>query len=347
VKREALASIAAALAPVALAGCHAAASPRPASSVLPEWGPPQPGDPAPELVLPSLHGSTVKLSSSRGHWVLLHFTASWCPFCDAEITHLDEIAAARAKDGLVVLVVDVREPLERWAAYAKDKVSPAVEPLYDLTGDAVLPFVPPRARPEFHERADVIFDSTLLVDPKGVVRMFLMPDSAHFDPTFPDVRAELGRIYDGAASVPPPVRVARVDGMLDASRVVSITVPPATALPGAHGEIAVTMRIAPGYHTMPDKPSKPEYIPTRIRFDDAPAMTFGSPAWPAASSFDLGGETIATFEREVVARVPFDVAAGVGRGPQTVHGTLHFQACTPASCLAPATTAFEATVVVQ
>jgi peroxiredoxin len=303
----------------------------------------------PELTLPSLHGGKVALSSLRGHWVLLHFTATWCPFCDAEVSHLGDIAAARARDGLVVLLVDEREPLDRWTAYASDKVGPAVQPLYDLDGAAALAFVPPRARPEFRERADVIFDSTLLVDPDGIIRLFLMPDSAHFDPTFPDVRAELARVFDGASTGPSVARTGggRADGLLDASHVVSVAIAPATAAAGGHGEIAVTLRIAPGYHTMSDRPSKPEYIPTALSLEPVPGLTFGAATWPAATSFDLGGESIATFEREVVAHVPVDVAPGALSGPHLVRGKLRYQACTAASCLFPATTPLEATVEVR
>jgi peroxiredoxin len=331
----------------AIAACHGSSTPRPASSVLPGWGPPQPGDRAPELVLPSLRGGSVRLSSLRGHWVLLHFTASWCPFCDAEVSHLGDIADAHTKDGLVVLLVDEREPLDHWASYAREKVAPSIQPLSDATGESALPFVPPGAHPEFGDRGDAIFDSTLLIDPDGVIRLFLMPDSAHFDPTFPDVRRELARTFGGvpvAATEPPR---ARTDGPLDASRVVSVALRPQTIAPGAHGEIAVSIRIAPGYHTMSDRPSKPEYIPTRITVGEAGGLTFGAVTWPPATSFDLGAETIATFEHEVIGRVPVDAAADAARGTRTVRGTLHYQACTRASCLAPATTPFETTIDVQ
>jgi peroxiredoxin len=331
---------------LAFAACAGPAAVRPQASVLPEWGPPQPGDTAPDFELPTLRGGTVKLSSLRGRWVLLHFTATWCPFCDAEVSHLGEIADAHAKDGLAVLLVDEREPLERWTAYAAGKVAPSVEPLYDRAGEAALRFVPPRAHPEFQERADVIFDSTLLIDPQGVIRLFLMPDSAHFDPTFPDVRTELARVFGG-----PPVRAsAAAGGRVDAvqpGQVVSVSAQPGAAAPGAHGELTVTMRIAPGYHTMSDRPSKPNYIATKVTLGESRDVAFGATAWPPSVPFDLGGESIATFQQEAVARVPFDVAAGAGPGLRPVHGMVHYQACTRASCLSPATLPFETTVDVR
>ncbi len=335
-----------ALATVLATGCGAAV-PRPASSVLPEWGPPQPGDVAPDLSLPSLRGGTVTLSSLRGHWVLVHFTASWCPFCDAEVAHLDEIAASRAKNGLAVLLVDEREPLERWTSYAQGKVSPPVEALYDRTGAAALPFAPPPAHPEFNERADAMFDSTLLIDPKGVIRMFLMPDSAHFDPTFPDIRAELARVYDGGAAAAPRAAGEEAEAKLDASRVVTVASSPLAVSPGAHDEIEITMRIAPGYHTMSDRPSKPEYIATAVAVAATSGLAFAPTVWPQATSFDLGGERIATFEHELSVRVPVDVDVGASLGPRPVHGTLRYQACTRTRCLFPATIPFETTIAVR
>src|SRR5580704_8425001 len=75
-------------------------------AIRPEMGPPQPGDLAPAFALPSDRGA-FRLASLRGSWVLLHFTASWCPYCDAEVAHLGELADAYAARGLRVVLVGV------------------------------------------------------------------------------------------------------------------------------------------------------------------------------------------------------------------------------------------------
>ncbi len=41
----------------------------------------KPGAPAPDFALPTPAGDTLRLSSLRGHYVVLDFWASWCPDC--------------------------------------------------------------------------------------------------------------------------------------------------------------------------------------------------------------------------------------------------------------------------
>jgi peroxiredoxin len=157
-------------------------------------GPPQPGDQAPLFELPRTDGTTFRLADARGSWVLLHFTASWCPFCDAEVEHLGEIAEPYASRGVKVVLIDVQEEQAHWLEYAKSHVAPGVIALWDGSGDAARRFAPPRAQPSFEDRAQAVFDSTLIVDPQGRIRLFLLPDSKHFDPTFGAVKAELDRM---------------------------------------------------------------------------------------------------------------------------------------------------------
>jgi thiol-disulfide isomerase/thioredoxin len=61
----------------------------------------------------------VTLSSFRGHLVLLHFWATWCPTCRGEMTILDE--AARAHEGTVVILgVNLGEKRSKVADYIKE-----------------------------------------------------------------------------------------------------------------------------------------------------------------------------------------------------------------------------------
>lgn len=46
------------------------------------------GRPAPSVVGPDQHGTTVSLSSYRGRWVLVNFAASWCQPCQEETPQL-------------------------------------------------------------------------------------------------------------------------------------------------------------------------------------------------------------------------------------------------------------------
>lgn len=188
------------LAVVALIACGAPQEPplwtRPGleTSVRPEMGPPQPGDAAPAFTLPALDGAPVRLQDLRGSWLLVHFTASWCPFCDAEVEHLGKIADAYADRRVRVVLVDVQESEDHWHEYARAKVSPRIVALWDADGSVAARYAPPGAQPSFDERAQVLLDATLIVDPAGTIRLFVLANSKEFDPTFSAVLRELDRM---------------------------------------------------------------------------------------------------------------------------------------------------------
>ena len=64
----------------------------------------QPGDPAPEIVLPDQDGGTLALSALRGQWVLVYFyPRDDTPGCTVEACGLRDAAADYARVGLRVL----------------------------------------------------------------------------------------------------------------------------------------------------------------------------------------------------------------------------------------------------
>ncbi len=286
-------------------------------AVRPEMGQPQPGSAAPDFTLPKSaeEGGALRLSSLRGSWVLLHFTASWCPYCDSEVEHLGEIADAYAGRHVEVVLVDVKEDLAVWKAYAAAHVAPSVVSAYDEKGAAALLYAPSHAQPAFRDRAQVALDSTLIVDPEGTIRLFLLPDTAHFDPTFGAVRAELDR-YVGAQ----PEAASRAEDVVDLS-----TDPSPTGRCG----VVVTMRIAPGYHVMSDRPSAPNYMATRVAVEG-----YAAPEYPPAVPFELAGTSIATFQGTTSVFVP---CAGSAPPPVGGDAVVRYQACTRSRCLFPVT----------
>ncbi len=320
-----LAALLAACGPVASSSSPTAATASPRTweqpglggAVRPEMGSPQPGEPAPELTLPDLEGRSVSLAALRGHWVVIHFTATWCPFCDTEVSHLNELAEAYAPRGVRTLIVAVEEPAATWHGYASKRVRPSVVALLDASGASTAKFAPPRAQPSFEDRAQAVLDSTLIIDPEGKIRLFQLPDSAHFDPTFRGVRTELDRL------VPEPVVAVRAE-----------------LTPG--DAIAVTLRIASGYHVMSDTPTEPTYVPTRITIEPSDGISLGEPRYPAPSAFSLAGRSIATFSGTVTVRVPITTGAAAS-AERRMRGTVRYQACTETRCLFPETRAFDVT----
>jgi peroxiredoxin len=296
-----------------------------AGAIRPEMGRPQPGDRAPDFELPIVGGGTLRLDSLRGSWVLMHFTATWCPFCDAEVEHLGELA--EAYPAVRVLLVDIKEDVPHFTAYAQERIASSVTPLYDAAGDVATRYAPPRAQPSFTDRAQVMFDTTLLVDPNGILRLFLFPDSAHFDPTFRGVRDELDRLF---GRIEHPVAVA-------ASA-------PRALVPETEGALVVNVAVLPDYHLMSDRPSRTNYIATEVRVDSSDGLTVQAPRYPSPVAFDLGGRPIATFNGNIDVIVPLRAEPSAAVGARVLRGSVRYQACTRSRCLAPAALPFQTTV---
>lgn len=73
---------------------------------------PSMGRPAPDIALPSLDGTTIRLADLRGQVVLVNFWGTYCPPCTEEMPALQRLYERYANEGFVVLAIDVEEPPE-------------------------------------------------------------------------------------------------------------------------------------------------------------------------------------------------------------------------------------------
>jgi peroxiredoxin len=324
-----------------LAGCAATRTvpvwerPGLGGAVRPEMGDPQPGAMAPDFSLRADRGGDVQLSALRGHWVLLHFTASWCPYCDSEIEHLGRLAQAFAARGVRVVLIDVEEPASAWLPYAKTHVAERVLSARDETGAVAARFAPARAQPAFTDRAQAVLDATLLIDPDGKIRLFLLPDTAHFDPKFGAVEAELARLTDDLPAAPSAAPAAP-PALLSPEQSVAVSLAPLE--PAACG-VKVSLDVAPGYHIMSDQPSEPQFIATRVLVE-SPDLTLASARYPSALPFAALGKTLSTFQGKSTVSVPCQVGSAAPTGAAQVEATVRYQACTSTNCLFPITRHF-------
>lgn len=191
---------------LALILCSACSTPKtqmtPAAAVATDdMGPPSVGDLAPDFELPAREGGSVKLSSFRGSIVVLHFTASWCAYCEVEVAGITRIAKQYGKHGVKVLLVDVQEKEKGWS-WLKRKVSHNVLLLRDVSGDIAASYAPPKAVPSFTNRAEVMLAGTLIVGRDGHIQYFELVDSnvehEGLDVEFRNTRVILDRLVGKA-----------------------------------------------------------------------------------------------------------------------------------------------------
>ena len=89
---------------------------------------------AQNFVLKDLNGQQFKLSDHKGKPILLIFTTTWCSYCRTEIPHFKDIYANYAKQGLVVVNIDIQESRERVSLFAAKYRLP-YRTLLDKNGD--------------------------------------------------------------------------------------------------------------------------------------------------------------------------------------------------------------------
>lgn len=115
------------------------------------------GRAAPALKLSDMDGRTTDLVTLRGQWVMVHFWASWCGPCRAEMPTIQSLATKVSPERLRILLVNTAESDDSAFSFLAI-VAPDLETLMDRDG-AVTEIWQPRGLP-----------STFLVDPTGRLR---------------------------------------------------------------------------------------------------------------------------------------------------------------------------------
>jgi len=79
------------------------------------------GEVAPDFSLTDLSGNTVRLSDYRGKVVVVFFWTTWCFYCREQLVVLNEKYSAIAKDGIVLLAVNVGESKAKIESFTRGK----------------------------------------------------------------------------------------------------------------------------------------------------------------------------------------------------------------------------------
>ncbi|HEY1434094.1 MAG TPA: cytochrome c biogenesis protein CcdA [Thermoanaerobaculia bacterium] len=114
-----------------------------------------------------------------------------------------------------------------------------------------------------------------------------------------------------------------------------------TSAPG-HGTLVVRAKLSPGWHVNSHKPSDDYLIATEVKLAPADGVRFGEPRYPEGKKqkFAFSETPLSVYADEFTIEVPVEWSAS-GPAP-VVAGTVDFQSCNDAQCLAPTSVAFRA-----
>lgn len=126
----------------------------------------QKGDRVPAFTLQDLEGIRVSVADLKGQALVLNFWATWCPPCRREMPLLDDVQKKYASRGLMVIGIDLDEPVDVAKAYVS-----SIGVTYPI-------WVDPRSNdPGFDQTRELYnrfggigLPTTVFVDPKGVIQ---------------------------------------------------------------------------------------------------------------------------------------------------------------------------------
>jgi len=117
----------------------------------------RPGIPAPSLVFKDAEKGDFDISRERGHWVMVHFWASWCRPCQREIPTIQKMAAQVDQAKLKLVMINTAETEDEVFIFLTSH-APELESYLDKDG-LVTERWQPRGLP-----------SSFFVDPDGKIR---------------------------------------------------------------------------------------------------------------------------------------------------------------------------------
>lgn len=151
------------------------------------------GELAPDFTLPDLKGETINLSELQGKIVVIHFATTWCPFCNAEAPHLEQLYQDYKSQGVEVFIIDVKESEALVQEKLQDRFKLTFPVLMDEDGKVAESYAPNNVLPDL-ARDEVVLASNLLIDRTGKIQFYSLLDSQDFDAELIHLKAKLNEI---------------------------------------------------------------------------------------------------------------------------------------------------------
>ncbi len=150
------------------------------------------GQLAPVFKLPGLDGKMYSLEQFRGKYVVIHFAATWCPFCNAEAPYLEQLYKDYAQKGVQVFIVDVKESKELVTKLSQ-KFNFTFPILLDEDGAISTKYAPEGVLPDL-PRDEVPLASNLIIDKEGNIRFYSLLNTTNFDAKLTKIKQKLDEL---------------------------------------------------------------------------------------------------------------------------------------------------------
>lgn len=148
---------------------------------------------APDFTLQSLDAKAISLGQLRDKVIVLHFAATWCPFCNAEAPHLEKLQQRYKDQGVQVLIIDVKESKALVEKMAR-KFGFSFPVLLDPDGSVATSYAPPKNVLPDLARDEVVIASNLIIDRQGKIQFFSVLDTTNFDAKLIALQSRLDQV---------------------------------------------------------------------------------------------------------------------------------------------------------
>lgn len=152
------------------------------------------GQMAPAFTLKALNGKTYSLEQFKTKYIVIHFAATWCPFCNAEAPYLENLYKNYHDKGVEVFIVDVKEGKDLVdKAFARFNFSFPV--LLDEDGAVSAKYAPEGMQPDL-ARHEVPLASNLIIDTEGKIRFYSLLNTTAFDAKLTKLKEKLDSLLN-------------------------------------------------------------------------------------------------------------------------------------------------------
>jgi peroxiredoxin len=150
------------------------------------------GQRAPLFELKDVDGKTYSLEQLKGKYIIIHFAATWCPFCNAEAPFLEELYQNYRNKNVQVFIVDVKED-NGLVKKSLERFHFSFPVLLDTNGAVSAKYAPEGVQPAL-ARDEVPIASNLVIDKEGKIRFYSLLNTVSFDAKLTKLKQKLDEL---------------------------------------------------------------------------------------------------------------------------------------------------------